>query len=37
MDLDVPFLKIPSVWFAFLGTESMWGVKERFSEIVTPR
>ena len=37
MDLDVPFLKNPSVWFAFLGTESMWGVKERFSEIVTPR
>ena len=37
MDLDVPFLKNPSVWFAFLETESMWGVQGRFSEIVTPR
>ena len=26
-----------SVWFAFLETESMWGVQERLSEIVTPR
>ena len=38
MDLDVLFLKKnPSVWFAFLETESMWGIQERFSEIVTPR
>ena len=29
--------KNPSVWFAFLETESMWGVHERLSEIVTPR
>ena len=29
----------PSVWFAFLETESMWGggVQERLSEIVTPK
>ena len=27
----------PSVWFAFLEIESMWGVQERLSEIVTPR
>ena len=37
MDLDVPLKKGPSVWFAFLDTESMWGVQERFFEIVTPR
>ena len=29
--------KNPNVWFAFLETESMWGVQERLSEIVTPR
>ena len=29
--------KSPSVWFAFLETESIWGVQERLSEIVTPR
>ena len=31
--------KNPSVWFAFLETESMWwgGVQERLFEIVTPR
>ena len=29
--------KNPSVWFAFLETESVWGVQERLSEIVTPR
>ena len=33
MDLDVPFFRNPSVWFAFLET----GVQERLSEIVTPR
>ena len=29
--------KNTSVWFAFLETESVWGVQERLSEIVTPR
>ena len=29
--------KSPSVWFAFLETESMWGLRERLSEIVMPR
>ena len=29
--------KNPNVWFAFLETESMWGVQERLSEIVMPR
>ena len=31
--------KNPSVWFAFLETESIWGggVQERLSEIVMPR
>ena len=29
--------KNPSVWFAFFETESMWGIQERLSEIVTPR
>ena len=29
--------KNPSVWFAFLRTESIWGVQERLSEIVMPR
>ena len=29
--------KNPGVWFAFLATESMRGVQERLSEIVTPR
>ena len=29
--------KNPSVWFAFLETESMWWVQERLSESVTPR
>ena len=28
--------KNPSVWFAFLEAESMWGVQKRLSEIVTP-
>ena len=30
-------IKNPSVWFAFLETELMWGVQERLSEVVTPR
>ena len=29
--------KNPSVWFAFLETESMWGIQDRLSEIVTTR
>ena len=29
--------KNPNVWFVFLEAESMWGVQEMLSEIVTPR
>ena len=29
--------KNPNVWFAFLEIESLWGLKERSSEIVTVR
>ena len=35
MDLYISF-KNPNVWFAFLEIESMWGLQERSSEIVTP-
>ena len=35
MDLDV--FKKANVAFAFLETESVWGLQERLSEIVKPR
>ena len=35
MDLDV--FKKPNVSFAFLETESVWGLQERLFEIVKPR